>query len=223
MVSVKQQKRLLWSAVVVLVILLLGTLGVNLYYATSMRNIGSQPTSSDDDEQSDKICMRRKDYDAVIQAKSAPSSDIPKGSDRDRRVLNDPLYPALNRSETDTHNGIVEQISRKNLYNNTQEFTDRYRLVAYVTSQEENKDSGGNVWKLFARNKNKSQGEFYMIPANTNYDMKIMLTNEMVTGNDKLRDIYTIPKSLTLKSPLLNSTPYEVTELPMTDFTDSYN
>lgn len=51
--------------------------------------------------------------------------------------------------------------------------------------------------------------------------MKIMLNNEMLTG-EKLRDLYTIPKQLTFKTPLLNETPYEVSEIPMNDFTNNY-
>jgi hypothetical protein len=129
----------------------------------------------------------------------------------------------LNRSESRVHDTTVQQIAKKNLYTTTQEFSDRYRLVAYVTSQDEKKDSGGNVWKLMARQKNRNQADFYMIPANNNYDMKVMLNNDIVTGGDKLRDVYTIPKSIAFNSPLLNTSHYEVTELPMNDFTNDYN
>ena len=94
--------------------------------------------------------------------------------------------------------------------------------MAYVTNQDVNKDSGGNTWKLLGRQKDKNQCEFFMIPANNNYDMKIMLNNDILVG-EKLRDIYSIPKQLSFKTPLLNESPYEVTEIPMNDFTNNYN
>lgn len=223
MVSMKQQKQWLWLVVVVLVILLVITLGVNSYYAIIMQKQTSRSNSSEEMKDTNKVCMRQKEYDALVTQHQQNQRPTPRRADeRDRLVLSDPLYPALNRSETRVHDGVTEQIARKNLYNTTQEFNDRYRLIGYVTNQGETKDSGGNVWKLMARESSKNQGEFYMIPANTNYDMKIMLNNDILTG-DKLRDIYTIPKTLSFKSPLLNDTPYEVIELPMNDFTNSYN
>lgn len=166
----------------------------------------------------DKVCMDKTTYHNLVSHKQGGNS---ASTSRDIRVLKDPLYPALNRSETDTHNSVVNAIEQKQLYNTSQEFTDRYRMVAYLTNSDNQKDSGGNVWKLMARQKNKNQAEFYLIPANNNYDVKIMLNNDMIEG-EKLRDLYTLPNALTFKSPLLNNTPYTVTELPMTDFTNHY-
>lgn len=140
---------------------------------------------------------------------------------RDMKVLTDPLYPAYNRTEFDTHNNVVDAIERKQLYNHTRENNDRFRLVAYLSSTTETMDAGGNNWKLMARQKDKNQGEFFMVPVDKNYDLKIMLNNDVVVG-EKLRDVYTIPNQLTFKSPLLHTTPYSVVELPMTDFTSAY-
>ena len=212
MTTIKQQNKLLWSVLFVMILIII--FGVIMYIKT---------TYYDNSNNEDKVCMKISEFKRLNVPQT---SELPKkiniDDSRDRRVLNDPLYPALNRSEFDVHNSIVEQIQKKNLYNTTQEFTDRYRLVAYVTNQDTNKDSGGNTWKLLARQRNKNQGEFFMIPANNNYDMKIMLNNDMLVG-EKLRDIYTIPKQLSFKTPLLNESPYEVTEIPMNDFANNYN
>lgn len=214
MATIKQQNKLLWTLLLVLIILFI--IGLVLY----VKNGYYSPNSNDD-----KVCMKVSDFQKLKQSQIT-INEVPKkihiDDSRDRRVLNDPLYPAINRSEFDVHNSVVEQIHKKNLYNTTQEFTDRFRLVAYVTNQDANKDSGGNTWKLMARQKDKNRGEFFMIPANNNYDMKIMLNNDILTG-EKLRDIYTIPKQLSFKTPLLNESPYEVTEIPMNDFTNNYN
>jgi hypothetical protein len=142
--------------------------------------------------------------------------------ERDMKVLNDPLYPAYNRSDYDTHNSVVHAIEHKQLYNPTRENNDRFRLVAYVSSSVPENDAGGNKWKLLARNKDRNQAEFYLVPVDKNYDMKIMLNNDIVVG-ERLRDVYTIPKQLTFKSPLLHETHYDVIELPMTDLTSIYN
>ena len=214
MTTVKQQNKLLWT--ILFVMILIFVIGLILYIMNTYYNKNND----------DKICMKTSEFKRLNVSQQITSSELPRkiniDDSRDRRVLNDPLYPALNRSEFDVHNSVVEQIQKKNLYNTTQEFTDRFRLVAYVTNQDENKDSGGNTWKLMARQKNKNQGEFFLVPANNNYDMKIMLNNDILVG-EKLRDIYTIPKQLSFKTPLLNETSYEVTEIPMNDFTNNYN
>lgn len=216
MASIKQQNKLLWIILFIMILVII--IGVILYIKTiySKSNI-------EDDTNRDKVCININEYNNLKNNDRLQYHNPVKIIDdsRDRKVLNDPLYPALNRSEFDVHKSIVEQIQKKNLYNTTQEFTDRFRLVAYVTNQEPNKDSGGNVWKLMGRQKNKNQGEFFIIPANNNYDMKIMINNDMLVG-EKLRDIYTIPKELQFKSPLLNESPYEVSEIPMNDFTNNY-
>jgi hypothetical protein len=215
MTTLKQQNKLLWLSLLGLFVILFVGFGVIAYihYTKQQNNI----------VEAQKVCLSTREYKELVKTPIQPAI-IPKVNDdsRDRRVLNDPLYPALNRTEFATHQGVVEQIHKKNLYNTTQEFTDRYRLVAYVTNNDVNKDSGGNTWKLLGRQKNKNEGEFFLVPANNNYDMKIMLKNEMITG-ERLRDIYTIPKQLSFKTPLLNETPYEVMEIPMTDFTSQYN
>jgi hypothetical protein len=219
MATLKQQNRMLWIAFITLTILII-LCGMAVMYFTYSPLLTNK---------SSKVCLTVNEF-KELQHNSKPStqpSPIPTSQSiddsRDRRVLNDPLYPALNRSEFNTHQGIADKIKAKALYNNTQEFTDRYRLVGYVTSQDnDKKDSGGNVWKLMARQKDRNRADFYMIPANNNYDMKVMLNDDIIVG-EKLRDVYTIPKQLSFKTPLLNENAYEVTELPMNDFTNSYN
>lgn len=222
MVTLKQQNRMLWIAFLTLLTIIIMCGIVFIYFNHS------QTTETSSKKSHSKVCMTVHELKELQQNSNHNSKQSPQTSptiddSRDRRVLNDPLYPALNRSEFNTHQGITDKIKSKALYNNTQEFTDRYRLVGYVTSQDnEKKDSGGNVWKLMARQKDRNRADFYMIPSNNNYDMKVMLTDDMIVG-EKLRDVYTIPKQLTFKTPLLNDTAYEVTELPMNDFTNAYN
>lgn len=114
---------------------------------------------------------------------------------RDIRVLNDPLYPPLNRMVSTP-------------------YYDTFRLVGYLKSSCDNeRDAGGNTWKLFGRMKDRRMGEFYISPANTNDDIKIPLTSDVMMG-PRLSDIDTIPNELMFKSPLLNLCHYIFIELP---------
>jgi hypothetical protein len=220
MKTLKQQNNFLLTIVTVLSVVLASFIIIGGIFLISKK---IQWMEHDTDG---KVCLKQSEYKRMVgkeSCKESAQNAMPvRNDDRDRKVLNDPLYPALNRSEFDVHNNTVSAIARKELYNTTQEFTDRYRLVGYVTNTNENKDVGGNSWKLMARQKNKNQADFFMVPTNNNYDMKIMLNNDIVIG-EKLRDVYTIPKQLVFKTPLLNDSPYEVTELPMNDFTSNYN
>ncbi len=212
MVSLTKKVDRLYIVIAVLFALCLTTITLCAYFVFSRKT-----RDNDESDHNDQRC--------VIVQKVQPA--YPKRierveQERDMRVLTDPLYPAYNRSEYDIHNSVVDAIERKQLFNNTREANDRFRLVAYVSSNVESQDAGGNKWKLIARMKDRNQAEFFLVPVDKNYDMKIMLNNDIVVG-ERLRDVYTIPKQLTFKTPLLHEQPYDVVELPMTDFTSTYH
>jgi hypothetical protein len=138
----------------------------------------------------------------------------------DENVLYDQLYPPTNRTDASTYNNMDVQVRNRNMYVPTRASTDDYRMVGYLVSQEGN-DSGGNNWKLFARQKNNNNADFYMVPANNNYDIKIPISNDIVVGKEKLRDVYTIPNEIQFNSPMLNKDSYTFIELPKTDLSDS--
>lgn len=140
--------------------------------------------------------------------------------EHDERVLNDQLYPPTNRTETPIYNAMDKEVKNRNMYVQTRSKGDDYRMVGYLVSQEGN-DTGGNNWKLFARQKDNNNADFYMVPANNNYDIKIPISNEIIANNEKLRDVYTIPNTLSFNSPMLSKDPYQFIELPKTDLSDS--
>lgn len=140
---------------------------------------------------------------------------------RDRKVIDDPLYPPLNRTDRYTFESIVAQTDARNINIPTTDIGDSYRLVGYIVSKDQNKDAGGNNWKLMAREVNRNECDFYIIPTNKDYDVKVPLTPDVVTGI-RLRDIYTIPNQLAFNSPMLNQTPYDFIELPKTKFDPRY-
>lgn len=137
--------------------------------------------------------------------------------DRDIRVLKDPLYPPLNRTDRETFDRIEPALRPIA----TSDSHDTFRVIGYLKSTSMDRDAGGNTWKLFGRMKDRHTGEFYITPANNLDDIKIPLTPEIVTGQ-RLRDVDTVPNELTFRSPLLNNTPYTFVELPKSQLPSRY-
>jgi hypothetical protein len=170
-----------------------------------------------------KICLSANDYNILLDKANHNKNNTTNTNDtvvRDRKVLNDPLYPPLNRSDNKTHTELVNNITNRNMYIRTNDINDTYRLVGYVTNNSQEKDTGNNNWKLFARQKDRNISEFYMKPTDNNNDMKVPITDDIIVG-DRLRDIYNIPSQLTFKSPLFNKDPYNVVEVPKADLSRS--
>lgn len=169
-------------------------------------------------QDSDKICMTQKQLDNIT--KPTPSINRKDTIVRDYRVVKDDLFPPFNRSDTNTHTDLTNNIINRSMYVNTNNVNDTFRLVGYVTSTDSKRDAGNNSWKLFGRQKDRHFSEFYMSPTNNNNDVKIFLTENIIVG-DRVRDIHAIPNTITFRSPMLNESSYQVVEIPKQDI--SYN
>ena len=173
-----------------------------------------------------RICLTIDQYNNLLSnttqiiPESQPIYDKTDTIKRDHKVLDDDLYPPLNRSDTNTHTQLANNIINRNMYVKTNNIDDTFRLVGYVTNNATETDNGNNSWKLFGRQKDRHSSEFYMTPTNSNNDLKIALTRDIIV-NDKLDDIYSIPNTLTFNSPLLNKEPYNVVEVPKADLSFS--
>lgn len=212
----------------VIVILLVISIIIYLYYLYSDDDSESDKEIANKKENANKVCISIDDYNALILAKSkkeetraaAASATSSDTIARDRRVLNDQLYPPLNRTDNRTHTNLTNNINRRNMYVNTNDIRDTYRLIGYVTNNAEEKDTGNNNWKLFARQKDRHFSDFYLKPTDNNNDIKVTITDNIVVGG-RLRDIYDIPKSITFNSPMLNKEPYDIVEVPKADLSRS--
>ena len=176
------------------------------------------------ENESSKICLSISQFQKLQQTPNTQTETQQNNTqpDRDRRVLSDPLYPPLNRTDAVTHGNLETNMQQRNMYVATNSLNDKYRVVGYLVSNDPHSmDKGGNNWKLMARQKDRNNADFYMIPANNNYDIKINISNEMVQGPEKLKDLYTIPSKITLNSPMLNTTPYDFVEIPKADLSSS--
>ena len=170
--------------------------------------------------ETEKICLTIEEYNKLLSVKEKNNVEQNNVEIRDRKVVEDQLYPPINRADNKTHSDLIKNINERTMYIKTNDINDTYRLVAYVTNNSEEKDAGNNNWKLFARQKDRNISEFYMKPTDNNNDMKVPITDSIVVG-ERLRDIYNIPKQLTLNSPLFNANPYNVVEIPKADLTNS--
>lgn len=207
--------------IITLIISIIITYAIYYYYSSD-----TQVTPEAKHKDNDKVCLSIEDYNALLlsnkttSAATATTATTQDTIARDRRVLNDQLYPPLNRSDNQTHTNLANNINKRNMYVSTNDVRDTYRLVGYVTNSSDEKDTGNNNWKLFARQKDRNISDFYLKPTDNNNDIKVTINDEIVVGK-RLRDIYDIPKTITFNSPMLNKEPYDVVEVPKADLSRS--
>jgi len=127
---------------------------------------------------------------------------------RDKRVLEDPLYPPMARQGADNTRALMQE-PRLHPSRATDSF-DSYRLVGYLVSQEDRNDT----WKLFAREKypRRSDADFYVSSANRNMETKLPLPPD--STSPRLRDLYALPDYVQINQPLFDKHPYAVVQLP---------
>lgn len=168
-----------------------------------------------------KVCMDQHAFDTLLSKQASQIKpvqyDTSATKQRDMKVLFDPLYPALNRTDRKSFEGVVNNTINRNFNIPTQTHYDSYRLIGYITNEN---DQNGRTWKLMGKQRDRNRADFYMIPVNNNYDVKIQITDDMVVG-EKLRDIDTIPSEIQFNSPLLTDTPYKFVELPKSSLDDA--
>jgi hypothetical protein len=139
---------------------------------------------------------------------------------RDRAVVMDQLYPPLGRVERPLFDQLASRVASGLIGYPTRGSPDTFRMVGYMVNSENKNDN----WKLFGRQKfpGSSIGEYYAIPVDDRKsDMKITIKDEMMP-KDKIRDIYSLPNEVTLKSPLFSDKPYTLVELDKADLTSPY-
>lgn len=224
-ITVPTSKSITWIATSAVVVLLVGVIS---YFVISNGTIGGISNNNKGKSNSinecpnNMICTPKNSIEMSplpIPVKRERDPTYPtEVVKRDYRVLNDPLYPPLNRTDARTFSDVVDNTRARNFNVPTNDTGDTYRVVGYLVSQESKQDVGGNNWKLMARQKDRNTSDFYMVPANNNYDVKIPISDNMTVGT-RLRDIYTIPNQVEFNSPMLNKGPYEFVENPKTDFT----
>lgn len=148
--------------------------------------------------------VESRDSPPVILRDSPPVilRDSPPVILRDRAVNNDPLYPPLNRGPLP---GAMHG----------DEGT--FRLVGYLISSDANGQK--ESWKLFGREKDRHRSEFYVTSTDKTMDLKVFLTDEIVSP--RLRDMYSLPDTVTINHPMFNAQTYKIVENPRSDLSSA--
>lgn len=133
---------------------------------------------------------------------------------RDNRVINDPLYPPINRMEKPLTNDYIKMYEQGVFGQTTNYNKDTYRLIAYLVNTNDKND----VWQLFGRQRQRgsSRGDFYVVSFNrssNDNNIKLQIEDDMMTSKEKIRDIYALPKYVSFQSPLMASDSFELVEL----------
>lgn len=131
-------------------------------------------------------------------------------NERDYRVLNDPLYPPVNRNAYQNEQRFLRE---PRLQQDIQS-DDKYRIIGYLVNSHDKED----VWKLFARELNIRRGSavFYAANADKNKDIKIVLSQDIIIKGH-LKDIYNLSDEVIINHPMFMTSPYKVVSLPGND------
>lgn len=178
------------------------------------------PIQKESSDKNDKVDQPEFHHYNSMNSHMVPHVSVYDVVNRDYRVLNDPLYPALARQDAFS---LARFMNEPRLQAHaTQGMGDTYRLVGYMVSQEEKTDA----WKLYARQtqgSHRSVADFYAEPASRDMQgMKIALSQGGITS-PPLRDVYNIPDSLNVTHPMFDrSATYSVVSLPNSDFGSLY-
>ena len=151
----------------------------------------------------------------ITETKINISKPIDIIAERDRAVVDDTLYPPIDRMTRPIADEYLKYKLNGIFGDNTRGAPDTFRLVAYLINSADRADK----WNVFGRQKYRgsNQGEYYAIQQCNSHGpcTKIMLNNDIVVG-DQLRDYYNLPSTITFKSPALSDTPYDVIQLKTT-------
>ena len=132
-------------------------------------------------------------------------------SKRDMAVVQDPLYPPLDRNPRPLADEYLRYRDAGYFDVPTRNGTDTYRLMGYLINST-NKDE---KWNIYGRQRysGSSHGYFYATQqCNNNQCTKIELTKDILVGQ-QLNDFYNLPSTLTFNSPLFGTDPYDVVQL----------
>lgn len=137
---------------------------------------------------------------------------VPSVQQRDRKVLEDPLYPPLNRPNHPTAEANLQMLGDRAIGVSTRGDADTFRLLGYYVNTHDKTD----VWKLFGRQLHArgSQGQFYVMPSDRNQDVKIPIDSTSDTVSPRLRDFYALPTEVRFNHPMFSAeSVYQFVEL----------
>ena len=146
-----------------------------------------------------------------------PACPIPVVQDaaiaRDRAVLSDQLYPPQDRMDRITYNELRKRVIARDMYVATQDIGDTYRLLGYLTGEFQEPR-----WKLFGRQKDRNNGEFYVVSTDKTVDLKLPLRG--IKSIPRLTRTDSLPDSITFQHAILGGS-YTIVQLPQGDLSET--
>jgi hypothetical protein len=101
------------TAVIIVFLLIIISLIIYIIFSSSDSKVSGSATVSVP-EANNKVCLSIDDYNVLLdKAKHNKPVERDETVIRDRKVLNDPLYPPLNRSDNKTHAELANNIANK--------------------------------------------------------------------------------------------------------------
>ena len=149
---------------------------------------------------------------AVVVTATTAATGTDLIQSRDDAVINDDLYPPLNRMARPLADEYLRYKMDGTFGQYTRGAPDTYRLVGYLINSTDRNDK----WNIYGRQKYRgsNQGDYYAVQQCGGHGpcTKIILSDDIVVGNT-LRDYYNLPSTITFNSPALLTTPYDVVQL----------
>jgi hypothetical protein len=158
-----------------------------------------------------------KEKEKIVNVPSNIPPNIPPNivDIRDANVTNNPLYPLYNRVERPVFDMLIHN---NNLFNvRTRGSEDTYHPIGYAKDKQTNE-----VFYIMGRQRYRgsTQGDFYLIPLDTNSRLKINLLDS--SGNQIIKDIYNLPNEINIKSGIFNGKSFDIEQLKNTDLISPY-
>ena len=132
---------------------------------------------------------------------------------RDRAVLSDQLYPPQDRMDRVSYNELRKRVIARDMYVATQDIGDTYRLLGYLTGEFQEPR-----WKLFGRQRDRNNGEFYVVSTDKTVDLKLPLRG--IKSSPRLTRTDSLPDSITFQHAILGGS-YTIVHLPQGDLSET--
>ena len=150
------------------------------------------------------------------------NSQIDPVLDRDRRVISDPLYPIINRTDRPTFDYLIRNPSIRGIMTRYDDNLDTHRPIAIAKLNTGGVISKSDLYYLFGKrkSKNSSKGDYYLWAPNINNQIKIPLVDDR--NNPLIKDFDNIPSLLKIKDGIFAGATVEIQELNNADLISQY-
>jgi hypothetical protein len=143
-------------------------------------------------------------------------------SDRDHRVINDPLYPLINRTDRPTFDYLIRNPIIRGIPTRYNDNLDTLRPIAIARLHVDGLNPKSELYYLLGRrtSRNSSKGEYYLWSANDNNRIKIPLTDDR--NNPIIKDFDNLPEQIEITNGVFAGSVLDIQELKNADLTSPY-